>query len=189
MHSHDVRALATWPPHTPLPTPYNRSFFLDVAPVLASGGLDMSVVVTPAALHSATVAKTINPLSTSSDCTFEDSYHRRLAYNSGASSSCTIKLAGKARLVTCMREASLTVWRILTRPPPQEEDYGLPDAHANPGGWEKVLDMHLNVHTNLVATAISDDGEWLVASDMYETKLFRLTADVSYSRIRLKVIG
>lgn len=50
---------------------------------------------------------------------------------------------------------------------------------AQSGGWEKVLDMELNVHTNIIATAISDNGQWLVVSDLYETKLFALENDVS----------
>jgi hypothetical protein len=36
----------------------------------------------------------------------------------------------------------------------------------------------LRVHTNLVASAISDDGRWLVVSDAYEMKLFLLQAGV-----------
>jgi U3 small nucleolar RNA-associated protein 4 len=42
-----------------------------------------------------------------------------------------------------------------------------------------VLDVELNVHTNLVASAMSDDGQWLVVSDLYETKLFSIEIDVS----------
>jgi hypothetical protein len=34
--------------------------------------------------------------------------------------------------------------------------------------------MDLQVQTNLTASAISDDGRWMVVSDMYESKLFRL---------------
>ena len=45
--------------------------------------------------------------------------------------------------------------------------------------------MVLNVRTNLIASAISDDGAWLVVSDFYETKLFSLEATVSVSRLLL----
>ncbi|KAG6866810.1 hypothetical protein C0991_008746 [Blastosporella zonata] len=180
MHSHDVRALATWPPYTVLPSSHKRRFPIDVSPILASGGLDMSVVVTPAALPSTTVVKVINPLLTSAHCTFEDSYHRRLAYSSGASGTSAIQVARKARLVSCIRDSGLSVWRVKARP----SSYGDESLEAEAGpvdpesaGWEKVLEMDLNVHTNLIASGISDDGQWLVVSDLYETKLFSISID------------
>ncbi|KAK7058269.1 U3 small nucleolar RNA-associated protein [Paramarasmius palmivorus] len=172
MHSHDVRALCIWPPHTPLPPSHKRHFPSDVAPVLASGGLDMSVVVKPAALPASTaLSKVLNPLATSVDVVFEDSYHRRLAYPPGPSSNYVVHVARRARLVSCMRDASLTIWRILKTASAEEEiDPDAPD-------WEKCLEMEFDVHTTLVASAISDDGQWLVVSDMYETKLFALNHD------------
>ncbi|KAJ6604429.1 WD40-repeat-containing domain protein [Mycena vulgaris] len=174
MHSHDVRALAIWPPYATLPPSHRRQFPIDVAPILASGGLDMSVVVTPAALSTNTVVKIVNPLSTSIHATFEDSYHRRLAYSSGPSSTSAVQVAREARLVCCTRDAGLGIWRILKKPnPPVEEPSALDDIDAP--GWEKVLDMELNVHTNLLASAISDNGRWLVVSDLYESKLFSLS--------------
>jgi U3 small nucleolar RNA-associated protein 4 len=177
MHSHDVRALATWPPYTALPPTHNRHFPVDIAPILASGGLDMSVVLTPAALPSATVVKVTNPLVTSTDCTFEDSYHRRLAYTSGPSCTSAIQVARQARLVSCMRDSGFSVWRIpLKRSPSNDEDF---EDISDVAGWEKVLEMDFKVQTNLVASAISDDGRWLVVSDSRETKLFSLTTDVS----------
>ena len=115
MHSHDVRALAIWPPHTPLPASHRRQFPLDVAPVLASGGLDMSVVVTPAALPASTVTHVVNPLATSADATFEDAYHRRLAYTSAPYHASALHLARTARLLLCMRDAGVSLWRIHRR--------------------------------------------------------------------------
>jgi len=47
-------------------------------------------------------------------------------------------------------------------------------------GFEQVLDMDLNVHTNLVASAISGDGKWIAVSDWYESKLFHLETLVSH---------
>ncbi len=38
--------------------------------------------------------------------------------------------------------------------------------------------MSLRVQTNIVASAISDDGHWLAVSDGFETKLFWLQVDV-----------
>ena len=187
MHSHDVRALAIWPPYTPLPSSYSRQFAIDVAPVLTSGGLDMSVVLTPAALPTSTIVKITNPLNTSTDATFEDSYHRKLSYVSKGS----VRVSRGARLVSCAREAGLSVWRIQKRPnedgvasearetqPEIDLDDG-PTTEPFAGGWDKVLEMDLNVHSNIVGHEISDDGKWLAVSDLYESKLFSLRTDVS----------
>jgi U3 small nucleolar RNA-associated protein 4 len=185
MHSHDIRALAIWPPYTPLPASYNRQFAIDVAPVLASAGLDMSVVLTPAALPTSTIVKITNPLCTSTDSTFEDSYHRKLAYVSRG----VVRVSRGARLVSCAREAGLSVWRIQKKPEegaeaeiretqPEIDEASMAEPFA--GGWDKVLEMDLNVHSNIVAHEISDDGKWLAVSDLYESKLFSLRTDVSF---------
>jgi len=39
--------------------------------------------------------------------------------------------------------------------------------------------MELNTQTNLISSAISDDGKWLAASDSYEVRLWRLKLNVS----------
>ncbi|KAF9243813.1 WD40 repeat-like protein [Melanogaster broomeanus] len=178
MHSHDVRALATWPPYSPLPPAHRRKPFPGaphIAPILVSGGLDMSVVLTPALPASATTstgaARIVNPLATSVATTFEDSYYRRIPYSS------VISIARRARLVLCMHETGLNIWRILDIPSTGMVIDGM-DSPTDPEsrvGWESVLEVELSVHTNLIASALSDDGRWLVASDLYETKLFKLT--------------
>ncbi|KAI5898640.1 WD40 repeat-like protein [Schizophyllum commune H4-8] len=169
LHSHDVRALAMWPPHVCLPPALRRPQPSGIAPVLASGGLDMNVVLTPAATASATVTKVVNPLATSVDVTFEEAYQRRLAYPATAA----VRVAPQARLVACMRDAALTLWRILNKQDvPADELPVPPDSDAD--NWEKVLEMDFNVETNLLAHAVSSDGRWLAVSDLYETKLFRL---------------
>ena len=182
MHSHDVRALTIWPPYTPLPHLHQRQFPIDVAPILASGGLDMSVVLAPAALPTSTIVRVTNPLNTSTEATFEDAYHRKLAYVAHGA----VRVAKGARLVSCVREAGLTVWKIQNKPEDKEEerdneDVDMLDVIPEPfaGGWDKVLEMELVVHSNIIAHEISDDGKWLVISDMYETKLFKLRMNVS----------
>lgn len=146
----------------------------------------MAVVLTPAAPATSTsVAKIVNPLATSAVSTFEDSYHRRLAYTSGACGTSAVQLAHQARLVCCTRDTGLSVWRILHK---QDASADCADPMAEEeaeasGGWEKVLDMELNAHTNLIASAISDNGQWLAVSDLYETRLFALDVDVSHSPI------
>ena len=175
MHSHDVRTLTSWPPYTPLPSNYKRTFPSDVVPILASGGLDMSVVLSPAALPESTLTHAINPLFTSTQSTFGDAYHRRLAYTSGSA----IRVSRNRRLVLCLREAGLSVWRILKKPEQETADNAQED-DIEPwnGGWEKVLEMDLTVVSNLIAGDISEDGKWLTVSDMYEVKLFSLRIDV-----------
>ena len=145
----------------------------------------MNVVIAPAALPASTVTKVINPLGTSTVSTFEDAYHRRLAYSSGSFNGSALTLAKGARLLLCMRDSGLSVWRIKQkRKQSTDGDEMLVDEETSvpsqeDGGWERVLDMDLNVHTNLVASGISDDGKWIVVSDWYETKLFRLEQLVS----------
>ncbi|PFH50756.1 hypothetical protein AMATHDRAFT_60602 [Amanita thiersii Skay4041] len=181
LHSHDIRALAIWPVYTPLPAAYRQHHPMDVAPVLASGGLDMTLAVTPAALPTSTIVKIVNPLETSTDTTFENSYQRRLAYSSGPSGTSSICLAQDANLLLCMREASLTVWRVSKKSDVDENELaqGVSGQEPEGRGWAKLLEMDLNVNSNLVASAISADGRWLVASDLFETKLFSLTTDLA----------
>jgi U3 small nucleolar RNA-associated protein 4 len=76
-----------------------------------------------------------------------------------------------------MRDSGLTVWRI----PPKQSPSDNGEDSSKVVEWEKVLEMDFKVKTNLVASTISDDGRWLVVSDLHETKLFSLTTDVSDS--------
>ena len=145
----------------------------------------MSVVLTPAALPSSTITKVVNPLSTSTVATFEDSYQRRLAYSSGSWGGSAISVARRVRLVLCRRDSGISVWRILEKGRKRGVEEDQDEGESPPtsvGGWEPVLDMDLSVHTNLVASAISDDGNWIVVADWYETKLFRLHKQVSHVR-------
>ncbi|TFK57442.1 WD40 repeat-like protein [Heliocybe sulcata] len=176
MHSHDVRALAMWPPYTTVPPSHKRILPIDVAPILASGGLDMSVVLTPAAVPTSTIAKVMNPVATSTVATFEDSYHRRLAYTPGPANTSGLCLARRAGLLMCMHDDTLSLWRILKKHDTalgDDENVDM-DPNAGSGGWSKVLEMDLSVRSNLTASAISEDGRWVVASDLFETKLFAL---------------
>lgn len=120
----------------------------------------------------------MNPLSTSTQATFEDAYHRRLAYSSGSASGSAVHVAKKARLVLCTREAGVTVWRVKKRKP-WGDGVDLDVEGRQDRGWERVLDMDLSVQTNLVTSAISDDGRWIAVSDWYEMKLFQLSEEVS----------
>jgi len=136
----------------------------------------MSIVVTPAALPRNTTVRLTNPLATSVSATFDDAYHRRIAYSSGTHGTVGLHLAKRARLVLSTSDTDLAVWRLPERSL-VEEDPLL--ARSGEGlGWKKVLEMSLRVQTNIVASAISDDGCWLAVSDAFETKLFWLQVDV-----------
>lgn len=138
----------------------------------------MSVVLAPAALPTSTIVRVTNPLNTSTEATFEEAYHRKLAFVARGA----VRVARGARLVSCVREAGLTVWKIQNKPEDNyegeanDEDVHMSGAIPEPfaGGWDKVLEMEFVVHSNIIAHEISDDGKWLVISDMYETKLFKL---------------
>ncbi len=176
MHSHDVRGLSIWPPYAPLPLSHQRAFRADIAPLLVSGGLDMCIVVTPAALPRSTITRIANPLATSVTATFGDAYHRRIAYSSGAHGTVGLHLAKGARLVLSTGDTGLAVWRLPEKYSVKENSELAPVGKAH--GWNKVLEMDLRVRTNLVASAISDDGQWLAVSDAFETKLFSLRTEV-----------
>ncbi|EGO03768.1 hypothetical protein SERLA73DRAFT_102051 [Serpula lacrymans var. lacrymans S7.3] len=173
MHSHDVRSLAIWPPYSPLPHSYNRKIYngQPIAPVLASAGLDMSVVLTPALSTMMTTSmiapRIVNPLATSAVSTFEDAYYRRVPYSS------TICVARRARLIACMQETGLNIWRILERAEVDSDPGGLNGGEER-SAWKKMVEMDIHTRTNLIACALSDDGRWLVVSDLYEAKLFEL---------------
>ena len=140
----------------------------------------MSVVLTPAAISTnTTVAKIVNPLGTSTIATFEDSYHRKVGYSTGFAGVGKIRLAKQARLVLAAQDDSVGVWRILDRKK-SAVDVDVDDVDEGlGGGWEKILEMDLNVQTNIVACDISDDGRWIAVADWYETKLFQLETNVS----------
>jgi len=170
MHSHDVRALAIWPPYSTTNSIHRQYLPVNLVPIVVSGGLDASVSATPASLpQSTTKVKLTNPLGTSVTTTFEDAYHRRIVYCSGFNGSSAVYFASQARLILCLRETSAAVWRIPAVP--TEES----DKSVERPTYEEVLDMDFNVQTNLVSGAISSNGKWLVVSDQYEVKLFSLT--------------
>lgn len=150
----------------------------------------MSLSLSPAAASDLLASGLRNPLSkpTAHNRTvFDESFTRKMSYGGGGKGTGRVSVSRKGRLVACRRDRSVGIWRVL-------------DAEQ---GWEKVLDMDLRVswtvvnipssadlqlRTNLIASAISDDGKWLAVSDLYETKLFRLesqpTGDIAPRRVK-----
>ncbi|KZW02022.1 WD40 repeat-like protein [Exidia glandulosa HHB12029] len=178
-HVHDVRALATWPAYTPLPSSVkqNAPSGRVLAPILISGGLDTTLAMAACALPADKNVQLINPLRTRSSL-FDDSTHRWQSYPIHG----LVRLAKEARLLMLVRPRGVSLWRLspVARPSEDQTDMGIralmdeDEENAQKGGWKKALEMELSVLTNLCAGAISDNGKWLCVADMYETKLFRL---------------
>ncbi|GAA5855861.1 hypothetical protein JCM9279_003344 [Rhodotorula babjevae] len=110
--------------------------------------------------------------------------------------------AERPRLLICRRERAVGIWRLedpkragsslglgASAAPPHKAKWGRKsfsiglaggedeedEEEVGTTGYEKVAELDLKVQTNLVASAVSPDGKWLAASDLYETKLFRLS--------------
>ena len=185
MHAHDVRALAMWPPYSPILLPSSRPpprLNPTIAPVLASGGLDMCVTLSPCASPSAVgkisqsdAGRVVNPLASSSVPTFEDGVYRRVAYPTGLAPS--ISLARQANLLVSTNDDTIHIWKIRKEQhndSEPDEIVGLKKIWGVESGYEKVLEMELETTTNICSSAVSEDGRWLAVSDVYETKLFEL---------------
>lgn len=112
----------------------------------------MSLILLPASLD-LTRTPPPNPISESKSTSFSDATQRKVSYvPQRASSDGTVQLSKGGRLVTCMREKSLGVWRIPEKSPGLGgEGEGMEVGGRNEldgkeqGGWVKVLEMDLKV--------------------------------------------
>ncbi|CCA72004.1 related to UTP4-U3 snoRNP protein [Serendipita indica DSM 11827] len=173
LHSHDVRALAIWPPQSLFPaaaSAKSNAVTGDIPPLLVSAGLDMSPVTIPCAPPNQNPSKYANPFGKSNLATFEEAYCSRAPFTRSV-----IAVAGHARLVACRNDSRVSVWRI--KEPPNEVDEEV--MKEIPDGWVKLLDLQLNTATTLSALALSADGRWLAVADANEVKLFLLRKDGS----------
>ncbi|TXT12946.1 hypothetical protein VHUM_01347 [Vanrija humicola] len=165
IHTHDVRALAIFPPYLPLPANHPltpRPLNPGLAPILASGGWDMAPVFTPAAAPDLLAEKLRSPLGKAKKgahkVVFEEAFSRRLPMFGGERGATRISVSRGARLVVGRKDRSVGIWTVL-----EDEQ-----------GWKKLVEMDLQLRTNLISSAVSQDGRWLAVSDLYETKVFRL---------------
>ncbi|KAG8922794.1 U3 small nucleolar RNA-associated protein [Tulasnella sp. 418] len=185
LHAHDIRSIAIWPPYTLCTAPKERPLInTGSAPILASGGLDMVVCLTPCAPASQGLEqriKIVNPLATGNHSTFEESFQRRMAYPVTG----VLSFAREARFVMCRMNRGITIWRIGSL----EDESDRANDVSEPTNWELVLEMELNAKTNLIAGAISADGTWVAVSDAKETKLFRLEDSKKVIPHRIKTFG
>ncbi|GAA6032090.1 hypothetical protein JCM8097_007066 [Rhodosporidiobolus ruineniae] len=139
-----------------------------------------------------------NPISDAPSTEFESTIHRRAAYVPQRSRPFAVAAGGETpRLLICRRDRGVGIWRL--EDPKRAGSSAAGGANAAPlqrvrwgrkkfgaeaeleeeeevgtTGYEKVAELDLKLQTNLVSSAVSDDGRWLAVSDLYETKLFRL---------------
>ncbi|GAA6050690.1 hypothetical protein JCM3770_000894 [Rhodotorula araucariae] len=193
------------PPPAPQPkkalVPIMTSAGLDLSLILTAVSPAPSVL---SAASKTRAAPLPNPISDSPSIEFESTTHRRASYvpqrarpfavASGTGS------ADAPRLLVCRRERGVGIWRLedpkragsamglgSNAAPLQKAKWGRKnfavgldreeedEEEVGTTGYEKVAELELKVQTNLVSSAVSPDGKWLAASDLYETKLFRLS--------------
>ena len=178
MHSHDVRSLATWPPYVPIVG--GSKEHLAATPLLVSGGLDMSLVLSPIATPSPHNAGIENVVTRGSIATFEEGHYRRLQFVQRV-----VQVAHKARMLACMDDTTVSLWKIDREMVHAEMVYA--EGEEPSGSWAKLAELDLKVKTNLTACALSSDGTWLAIADLYETRLFKLEDVSEYSTFVLQI--
>jgi U3 small nucleolar RNA-associated protein 4 len=156
VHSHDVRALL-YSPHYELFRPKAPS---PAMPMLLSGGLDMSLQLTPCAKNfEANVEGTsvrYGPLSNSSDCSFASGGGRALSYLNQTPSSRLLSYSHDKDLIMLRRPDGCSIWRFNE------------DRHA------RVLNLKLTGLTNTTVGSMSPDGQWVILGDLWRLKLWQL---------------
>lgn len=158
MHSHDVRTLAVSPQYSITSSP-SASGASNQVPVVISGGLDFSLVYTPASTSISGSEFPSNPISDSQSTLFSESYHRKSPYIPQRSSPACF--APEAGLIASRSEAGISIW-------------SLGSSANDEKGYTRQLDMELSSKTSWLSSAISANGEWLAISDLVEVKVFRL---------------
>ncbi|KAN0066210.1 U3 small nucleolar RNA-associated protein [Thecaphora frezii] len=128
----------------------------------------------------------INPISSNAVTTFADSTQRRVPFVPSTSRSGSVGGGSIASVckgkgwIVLRREQSIGIWDLGI----QNDNHGGVNEFGEelvpaPPQWTKLLEMELKVNSNLCSVAISPDGRFLAASDMYETKLFVLRERIS----------
>lgn len=183
MHSHDVRALITWPPHHPFLDPeltYADAINATVSSFIISGGLDMAVCICPTTPPSSSIDGVRNLIGLGDPGSFDGAYYRRMPF--GVTTSAVVQISSASRIILCRNDESIIIYRLNTpSESKQSEDVSFEDGD----GWSRVADIRLQPMTNLICSAISNDGEWVAVSDNYETRLFHLGYTACESCIHL----
>ncbi|WFD36027.1 U3 small nucleolar RNA-associated protein [Malassezia cuniculi] len=168
LHAHDIRALAIDPPFD-MAAAVRSSGAPTVPrlPVLVSGGIDFTVVMTPAAPAAQYYWRNRdidtphgNPISSTQATAFADTTQRRIPFvpqsaRTGIAGGGVVSVCPQRRWLVLRRDTSVAIWHV-------EEQ------------WSKVIELELRVRSNLAAVAVSADGRFLAVSDAYESKVFEL---------------
>lgn len=182
VHQHDIRALAIFPPYVPQPSQMAYPLLnANFTPILASGGLDMQVMLTPAASAELLAQEAaVVPIQRRPVTTFAEAQPNALGYMPGGRGSEVIASSAEKRLILVRRYRSLGIWRINPNPSGEVEgegdDSGITTSQAP---FEHLLEVSLQLRSSLVSAALSPNGEWMAVSDLYETKLFRVKETVN----------
>lgn len=149
LHKHDVRSLAMFPGYSLAPRNSAPIVNPNVAPMLASGGLDMSIVLTAAgqtggvARRKGPLAIRLekNPITNKGKETFSDAVKVDLGYVPRGHGTDVIGVAREKRLVLVRRQRGVALFRVRDMRGRGEEAEG----ENVPGGWDKVLEMNFQV--------------------------------------------
>lgn len=148
-----------------------------------------------------------NSVSSSFSTLFASSIQRKLPYvpsvngRSGASSGgSVISFSKENGWIVLKREKGVGIWSMgqkskeaggntlyekMARKEENEDEDDDEEEKANDENWSKLLEMEFKSHTNLDVVEISHDGNWLVISDLYESKLFQLVKVSTNSRSKV----
>ncbi|TIB73425.1 hypothetical protein E3Q24_01192 [Wallemia mellicola] len=168
IHTHDINAIAVWPPQGTT----SKQALASQVPIVASGGIDPHLILTPGGKPTNRRTKQAqldiagyNPVSSSRSVHFSDAWHRRTPFVplNGRNS---VTVCRSRRWVVARRDSGISVWRVKSA----EEETG-------DGGFEKILDIEFKFRTHLISHSVSPDGTVLAVSDAYETKLFAIAED------------
>lgn len=167
LHSHDVRALQISPPYNPLFSSGTIHPSLNSAtqnihgmvPVLISGGLDMSLVLCPAAPPPSSMATgkvnlnhLPNPVSDSFSVSFADSMQRKISY--ATTRDPVVHLSPHANLLVCRNSQRISIWRLrstcseselLQSALPRKKSTINQQTEDGEAAWAKVVEMDLKV--------------------------------------------
>ena len=166
VHSHDIRSLHCSPQYKLDPAPLSAA----VVPLLISGGMDMSVQLTPCATNFEPIwddvhALRLGPLSNSADLSFTSGPGRPLSYVRHSKAANLVSYAHARDLIMLRRAMGCSVWRV-----------------ANDGHHSKVLNLQAKGLTSTVTGGISPDGRWIILGDLWQVKLWQLNQPCSSAR-------
>lgn len=109
------------------------------SPVLASGGLDMQVALTPASSPDMLVdgETLLNPISRNHVTKFGDALQHRMGFTPSGHGTDVLGMSEGKRLIMVRRYRGIGIWRLREL----EKQYD----ESKPTGWDKVLEMNLQV--------------------------------------------